>query len=130
MGDYVKLQDNYVCLIKTDYYMNAINKMCGLVSNPIFHLFSDDKLAATDYLNSTGCDFVVTNQTLPADEDMCLMSKCDHNIIANSSFSWWGSYLNNNPNKIVIAPTKDKWFAKNYAHWNVDDLYLNNWMLV
>lgn len=62
--------------------------------------------------------------------DMNFMSMCNHHIIANSTMSWWASWLNSNKNKIIIAPSKDKWFGSEYAHWNLDDLYLNNWILI
>ena len=59
---------------------------------------------------------------------MLLMSLCHHNIIANSSFSWWGAYLNNNPNKKVVCPKQ--WFGVNYSHYNTDDLRPAEWIQV
>jgi hypothetical protein len=53
------------------------------------------------------------------------MSMCKHNIIANSSFSWWGAWLNSNPNKIVIAPKK--WFGDR-ANLNESDIIPINWI--
>ena len=55
--------------------------------------------------------------------DLCIMSMCTHNIIANSSYSWWASYLNTNTEKKVISPSR--WFGTNI---NVNDLYLENWI--
>ena len=57
--------------------------------------------------------------------DLCIMSMCDHNIIANSSYSWWASYLNKNPDKRIIAPSI--WFGFNC---NLDDLYMDNWTVL
>jgi hypothetical protein len=58
-------------------------------------------------------------------EDLCLMSLCKHNVIANSSYSWWGAWLNNNPGKIVVAPSN--WFTDNKS---LADLYPNNWIII
>jgi len=60
--------------------------------------------------------------------DMCLMSLCDHAIIANSSMSWWGAWLIQNPNKKVIAPKM--WFGPVYAHQDTKDLYCENWEVI
>ena len=57
--------------------------------------------------------------------ELYMMSLCDHNIIANSSFSWWGAWLNENPNKKVIAPKK--WFGPAYGDINDNDLVPETW---
>jgi hypothetical protein len=59
-------------------------------------------------------------------EDMRLMSLCKHNIIANSSFSWWGAWLNRNPGKLVVAPLR--WF--NRQDINTDDLIPADWLRI
>lgn len=60
--------------------------------------------------------------------EMFLMSKCRHHIIANSSFSWWGAWLNQNENKKVIAPKK--WFGNNLSHLDTKDIYPDNWIII
>jgi hypothetical protein len=60
--------------------------------------------------------------------DLCLMSLCSHSIIANSSLSWWGAWLQNNPNKKVICPKM--WFGPLYADKNTRDLYVDNWIVI
>ncbi len=58
---------------------------------------------------------------------MILMARATHNIIGNSTFSWWSAYLSNNPHKIVIHPHKSKWFGKKFKHYDLKDLFPPNW---
>ena len=60
--------------------------------------------------------------------DFTLMRYCDHNIISNSSFSWWAAWLNENPDQVVIAP--QKWFGDYYKEWDIRDIYLGNWTII
>ena len=70
--------------------------------------------------------FVKNNSSEYNYEDLRLMSECDHNIIANSSFSWWGAWLNTNHNKIVITPSK--WYADKST--KNDDITPSNWIKI
>ena len=62
-------------------------------------------------------------------EDMALMSNCEWNIISNSTFSWWGAWLNQNPNKIVISPSKNNWFGKR-VKLSTEDIIPENWVQI
>lgn len=110
-GDYVTNFKNRnlleVCSI--DYYRKAIDHIAERVEHPVFFVFSDDMEWARQNL-SVGfpCVYVDHNRGDESFRDMQLMSLCQHQIIANSSFSWWGAWLNTNSAKLVIAPKK--WF--------------------
>lgn len=104
LGDYLNLQGLYGNICTNDYYKRAIAYIKENVENPVFFLFSNDTKMASEMLS--GEDFVVVdgNKGDKSHLDMYLMSLCKHNIIANSTFSWWGAWLNNNENKIVCCP--------------------------
>lgn len=86
-----------------NYYKSAIEKIIEKINNPKFIIFSND----IDWVKENFCipyDGIVVNTEGPDYEHLILMSKCKNNIIADSTFSWWGAWLNSNKNKIVIAP--------------------------
>ncbi|WP_440874444.1 alpha-1,2-fucosyltransferase [Thalassotalea sp. PLHSN55] len=104
-GDYLKHKSlGGICT--TDYYEQAVKKIESLVENPMFVVFSDDIPWCRENLKVANAKFVDWNGGENSYRDMQLMSLCNHNIIANSSFSWWGAWLNANPNKIVVCPGK------------------------
>lgn len=89
-----------------EYYAKAINLMEQKYPGCTFFIFSNDPEYASRYYNKDNYILVNCNDEGNAWQDMYLMTQCDHNIIANSSFSWWGAWLNQNPDKMVIAPKK------------------------
>ena len=110
-GDYVTDKRNaFIGVCSLDYYRKAIDTIKFKVDKPVFFVFSDDIAWVKNnlVLDKTAV-FVGHNQGDESYNDMRLMSLCKHNIIANSSFSWWGAWLNANPNKIVVGPKQ--WFA-------------------
>jgi hypothetical protein len=93
-------------LLPMTYYMNATATMRKLYSNPTFFVFSDDMhFARTELSRVAGTVFVDQNGEDSAVEDLQLMSSCRHHIIGNSTFSWWGAWLNSDKNKCVLAPS-------------------------
>lgn len=101
-GDYLQ-GDFHACDI--NYYRRAIKKMQQLIADPTLYIFSDDIAWCKN--NLIGYDkiiFLDHNKNEDNYKDLYLMSKCKNNIIANSTFSWWGAWLNNNTEKIVISP--------------------------
>ncbi|MDG4476035.1 alpha-1,2-fucosyltransferase [Thiovibrio frasassiensis] len=92
------------------YYRAAIQRVLEQVQNPFFYVFSDDIEWVRTHLEMPFPHrFIAHNRDKLSCEDMRLMSLCQHHIIANSSFSWWGAWLNPAPEKIVVAPKN--WFA-------------------
>lgn len=107
-GDYLK-HPMYRGLCGINYYKNAIVAMQQRVEGVRFVVFSNDMMWVNNNLKTAlGGDaiFVDWNKGSDSFRDMQLMNLCRHNIIANSSFSWWGAWLNRNESKIVIAPGK------------------------
>lgn len=125
-GDYVTnaTTNSYHGLCSLEYYKEAVTYIEQHVTSPHFFIFSDDLAWAKEHLDFIGEVTFVELSDAPDHEEMYLMSQCHHNIIANSSFSWWGAWLNENRKKIVIAPKQ--WFTD--ASINTDDLISEGWI--
>lgn len=93
-----------ICTI--NYYEKAIKYICEYVRDPVFYVFSDDIPWVQENLVIPDAVYVTHNKGGDSWQDMYLISKCKHHIIANSTFSWWGAYLCNNKDKIVVCPPK------------------------
>jgi hypothetical protein len=109
-GDYVtneKLK-NILQALPLSYYNDAIDLMSKKTEQPHFFIFSDDIAWVKENLEIKYPVTYVSGESMPDYEELILMSLCKHNIIANSSFSCWGAWLNKNLDKIVIAPKN--WF--------------------
>jgi len=127
-GDYVS-NPNLKSLeaLPERYYQEAIQKMNDLYPNPVFFVFSDDISWAKNSLRIPNHKIFVENNDSRFDyEDLRLMSSCKHHILANSSFSWWGAWLNPSQYKTIIAPRN--WFKTKLI--NGHDLFLDNWILL
>jgi hypothetical protein len=118
-GDYLA-PDNVqtlgsVCTL--DYYKMAIKMINKSVELPLFFVFSDDMAWTKANLPLDNALFIDWNRGKNSFRDMQLMGLCKHNIMANSTFSWWAAWLNQNKDKMVITPAK----------WNNDKLIPENW---
>jgi hypothetical protein len=122
-GDYLNHPDVHPTLTP-DYYSQAISHFGDDVT---FLVFSDDINWCKENLYSL-TDKLVYIESNTDYQDLYLMSICKNNIICNSTFSWWGAWLNQNENKKVITPSK--WFGDKLNHYNTNDLYCNDWIKI
>lgn len=128
-GDYIQntqtLATHGVCSL--DYYIDAVKYVTDRINKPKFFIFSDDIQWVKENLKiDFPCCYIDHNKGSESYNDMRLMSMCQHHIIANSSFSWWGAWLNPNQKKLVLAPKK--WFATS-ANSTID-LISPNWIVI
>jgi len=107
-GDYISVQNlnkfGNICTL--NYYHKAIKLIIDKITNLAFYVFSDDINWVKENLNIPNPTYVEHNTDENSWQDMYLMSQCKHHIIANSTFSWWGAWLGENKNKIVITPDR------------------------
>lgn len=109
------------------YYGAAIASITGKLPNPHFFVFSDDIAWVKENLPlDPAMATYVSGAGISDEEELMLMSRCQHTIIANSSFSWWGAWLNRNEKKIVIAPKE--WFRD--PSKNAPDLIPPSWIQI
>ena len=117
-GDYVN-QPGYHPVCDTEYYKKAMDSFDKGIK---FLIFSDDIEWCKQQEIFQDCLFSNNQNNI---DDLYLMSNATHNIIANSSFSWWAAYLNKNSGD-VICP--ERWFGTNYSHYDMSDLRPKKWI--
>jgi hypothetical protein len=126
LGEYVENKTNreLVHICTEEYYKRGMCYIAEHTLNPVFYIFSND---IQWIKNNIKFDYPVkfVDNNNPGYEDLRLMYNCRHFIIANSTFSWWGSYLSDNKDKIVVAPS---YWIRKYA--NMDDIYRNDMILI
>ena len=131
LGDY-KIKQKFHNLLPMEYYDKALRYLidntkddwniyyfCEPQDNEIVKLTVDELKNKYKNLN-----FIKVSDKKDDWEQLLIMSNCEHNIIANSTFSWWGAFLNSNEEKLVICP--DKWFGPKNIKNKIDDLFYRN----
>jgi hypothetical protein len=120
-GDYIsdKKANSVHGTCDIEYYKEAVKLINNKFKDAYFFIFSDDITWVRNNLKVKNATYI--NHNVIPHEDMHLMSSCKHNITANSSFSWWGAWLNQSKNKTVIAPKK--WFVS-----NKNEVACKNWI--
>lgn len=125
-GDYLENANIFGNLSESMYYKKAIDFIKTKISHPNYIFFSNDIPWVKDNYFFENAVYIEKNMfdNYQSWYDMCLMSCCTHNIIANSSFSWWGSWLSDKNKKIVIAPRE--WIIGK----KTSDIWCDNWVLI
>lgn len=128
--DYLTVADGkrYMGICTDEYYQSAIKYINDHVKNPVFYIFSDDVEFAKDNFKEENMHIVDWNTGKDSLYDMELMSRCKHNICANSTFSLWGARLNKNADKLVIRPLHHD----NYEKTDAETMHENwkGWILI
>jgi len=129
-GDYTRKENVALFAPVTSEYYNCALRVLQAAEGPLdIFLFSDDGAWAMELLKDWSAQITLVdhNKGSRSAMDMFLMSHCRHNIIANSTFSWWGAWLNSNPDKQVFAPAK--WFTTRSGH-SSSDLIPESWRTI
>ena len=117
---------NYAAL-PLSYYVDALQIIRNDIINPFYFIFTDDiEWTVKTFVNILDKYIICSKSKLQDYEELYLMSQCKHNIIANSTFSWWSAWLNNNDNKKVVCPSK--WFEKD--EYDTKDLLPSHWIKI
>ena len=126
-GDYLDVHNNSIHgVCNLGYYEKAIFEIDKNYNKTKFFVFSDDIKWCKKNLKFKNLIFVSSNEIRIPHEDIHLMSFCKHNIISNSTYGWWGAWLNQNENKRVIAPSR--WFENDKLEKQSKFIVCDNWL--
>lgn len=127
-GDYisnpaVRLKHGYC---SDNYYQKSIEFICSIIPDATFFIFSDEiEWVKINFRINQPSEFVSLQEHNDPHEELRLMSLCQHNIIANSSFSWWAAWLNGNSDKLVLAPRQ--WLQRSI---DTPDIIPKSWVKI
>ena len=137
LGDYKNLPQ-YHCILSSTYYKNALkyvidNSTGGDILDVLYFCEKEDEETVSNIVSEIQAQFpkiifIKIDYSIKDWEQLLIMSLCKHNIIANSTFSWWAAYFNDNENKIVCYP--DKWYGPMLSYINQNDFYPNSWIKI
>ncbi len=130
-SDYIpgSYNDQIIDCLSLEYYKKAISQLSKSERDLRLFVFSDDHKWVIDNIKFNEPIVYVNHNSADTNyEDLRLMSLCNHNVIANSSFSWWGAWLNKNPNKNVYAPSE--WFNSNVRNIDSKDIVPESWVKI
>jgi hypothetical protein len=137
-GDYVTNRKSSIFhgVLSLNYYINAMKVIESKINDVHYFIFSDDYEWCSKNLKNKYKNIIIINSNKNIDkqdwEDLILMSKCNHHVIANSTFSWWAALLadfqKGSPNHVVIAPKN--WFYSVDIKFNTSDRFPANWILL
>lgn len=128
LGDYLNpTLSSIMAPFDITYYQRAIDHFQQHIIHPTFYVFSDQIQLAKDLLK-IDAEFVFVDEQISSnsEENFYLMQSCQHQIIANSTFSWWAAYLNKHVHKTVVAP--QKWYKDHFG--DATNLYPSNWVVI
>jgi len=132
-GDYKNIQESHP-ILSNQYYINSLQNIINKTNKNdwtcLYFCEKDDNKAIQIKIKILKrrfkhLKFIKADDKAVDWQQLLLMSCCQHNIIANSTFSWWGAYFNENTDKIVCYP--DVWFGSKLAHNDTKDLFLDSW---
>ena len=128
-GDFItKNNKNIHSICSIEYYIKAIDHIKSINDKTFFFVFSDDILWCEKNLNFERMIFINSSEKRVPHEDIYLMSLCNYNVISNSTFGWWGAWLNQNKNQKVVAPKR--WFSDKTLEQQSKYIVCDSWIKI
>ena len=123
-----KLTESVYPVVPLSFYKNAMEYFRSQYSDCNFYIFSDDEKWAKTNIRGSDCFHVENEPDAPPAEDLWLMSRCQHNIVPASSFSWWAAWLNENSRKQIVITHPSYWIA--LPNFDTFDISPSDWIVM